>query len=87
MARTEQHLALGGRVGDVCQGYNDTVIWGTGMTPSRVCEKDVLRLLQNMTKRQERVTKAQPIYCVVRTVRISKEKMEFAKHFERFWTL
>jgi len=47
----------------------------------------VLRIWE-MRKRQARIKKGRspPIYSIGQTVRISKDKMQFAKGFEQNWT-
>jgi hypothetical protein len=69
-------------------GYN-TVHSSTGIAPPLVSDKDVLRIRERMTKRQARIreSKSPPIYSVGQKVRISKEKMKFARRFEQNWTL
>jgi hypothetical protein len=66
-------------------GYNSTVHSSTGIAPALVSDKDALRIWD---KRQARIreVKSPPIYSVGQTVRISKEKMQFAKGFGQNWT-
>jgi hypothetical protein len=70
-------------------GYNNTMHSSTGMAPSLVSDKDVLHKWERMRKRQAKIRKAKapPIYSVGQTVRISKEKMRFARGFEQNLTL
>jgi hypothetical protein len=51
--------------------------------------KDVLCIWERMTKRQAWIRKAKspPIYSMGQTVKISKEKMQFARGFGQNWTL
>jgi hypothetical protein len=70
-------------------GYNDTVRSSTGMAPSQVSDKDVLRVCKWLRKRQARIIKVRssPIYSLVQTVIIRNDKMQFANGFEQNWTL
>ena len=62
--------------------YNDTVHWTRGMAPSRVTDSDVLSLWKRMNLRRcIRVAKVK--FSVGQHVRISKEKMKFAKGGEQ----
>jgi hypothetical protein len=65
-------------------GYNDAVHSSTGMAPSLVSDRDVLLIWERMRNRQARIKKVRspPIYSVVQTVRIRKDKIQFAKGFE-----
>jgi hypothetical protein len=68
-------------------GYNDTVHSSIGMAPSLVSDKNVLRVWL-MRKRQARVREVRsPIYSVRQTVRISRDKIQFAKGFKQNWTI
>ena len=70
----------------VC-GY--TAHCGTVMAPSLVSDMDVLRIWDRMKKQLSRIKKVRstPIYSVGQTVRISKDKMQFAKAFKQNWKL
>jgi len=65
------------------KAYNDTVHSTTGMAPSRVTDSDVLAIWKTMEgwKRSVRVVKAK--FRAGQHVRISKEKMKFAKGAEQ----
>jgi hypothetical protein len=69
----------------VVSGYNITVHSGTGIAPALVNDKDMLRKWEKKKKRQAKIRKVKspPIYSVGQTVRISKEKMQFAKGSSR----
>lgn len=70
------------------EGYNNTVHSTTGMPPALVSARDVLKIWQRMQART--VAAAAPrkaIYKVGQTVRISKEKMHFAKGFEQNYSV
>jgi hypothetical protein len=66
-------------------GYNDTMHLSTGMAPSLVSDKHVLHIWERIRKRQGKIreVKATPIYSVGQTVRISKEKLRFARVLSR----
>ena len=63
--------------------YNDTVHSTTGMAPSRVTESDVLAIWKKMNRRRRRIRVAKVKFSVGQHVRISKEKMKFAKGGEQ----
>ena len=62
--------------------YNDTVHTTTCMAPSRVTDSDVLDICRRMEARRQRVRLATSKIRVGQHVRISKEKMRFAKAAE-----
>ena len=64
------------------KAYNDTVHTTTGMAPSRVTDADVLKIWRRMEARRLRVRVARSKFRVGQHVRISKEKMKFAKAAE-----
>jgi len=66
------------------KAYNDTVHSTTGMAPSRVTDLDVLAIWKRMeaARGRVRVVKA-AMFRVGQHVRISKEKMRFAKAAEQ----
>ena len=66
-------------------GYNDTVHSSTGMASLLVSDKDVLRIWEKKRQRQAKIrtVRSAPISSVGQTVRISKDKMQFAKGFEQ----
>ena len=61
------------------KSYNDTVHTTTVMAPSRVTDAEVLTLWRRMEARRLRVRVATAKFRVGQHVRISKEKMKFAK--------
>ena len=61
----------------------DTVHSTTGMAPSRVTESDVLAIWKRMNRRRRRIRVAKVKFSVEQHVRISKEKMKFAKGGEQ----
>jgi len=64
------------------RAYNDTVHSTTGMAPSRVTDSDVLAIWKRISRRRRiRLTKIK--FSVGQHVRISKEKMKFAKSGEQ----
>jgi hypothetical protein len=60
------------------KGYNDTVHSTTGMNPSKVTDTDILKIWRKMRAKQTSVRRA-PAKYTVGHVRISKEKLKFAK--------
>ena len=62
--------------------YNVTVQATTGMAPSRVTDADVLAIWRRMEAKRHRVRVATATFLVGQHVRISKEKMSFAKTAE-----
>ena len=58
---------------------NDTVHSATGMAPSRVTDSDVLAIWKRTNSRRRRIRVAKVKFNVGQHVRISKEKMKFAK--------
>ena len=63
------------------RAYNDTVHSTTGMAPSRVTGSDVFAIWKRMSRRL-RIRVAKVNFSVGQHVRISKEKMKFAKSGE-----
>ena len=63
--------------------YNDTVLSTTGMAPSRVTDSDVLAICKRMNSRRRLIRGAKVKFSVGQHVRISKEKMKFAKGGEK----
>jgi hypothetical protein len=61
------------------KGYNDTVHSATGMAPSKVTDTDVLKIWRKMRAKQTSVRRAPAKFKVGQHVRISKEKLKFAK--------
>jgi hypothetical protein len=49
------------------------------MAPARVSEKDVLEIWNSAKQRQDSIPHAQPKFGVGQHVRISKQRMKFAK--------
>jgi hypothetical protein len=67
------------------RGYNATVHSSTGMASARVTDSDVLAIWRRMNKKNRKIQIAKPKLRVVH-VRISKEKMMFAKGGEQNFT-
>ena len=65
------------------RAYNDTVNSTTGMAPSRVTDSDVLSIWRRMNRRSRRIRVTKVKFNVGQHVRISKEKMKFAKGGEQ----
>ena len=65
------------------KAYNETVHSTTGMAPSRVPDSDVLPIRKRMEAAQWRVRVPKAMFRVGQHVRISKEKMLFAKAGEK----
>jgi hypothetical protein len=65
------------------RAYNDLVHSTTGMAPSRVTDADVLAIWKRMQRKNFRIAKSPPTFRVGQHVRISKEKMQFAKAAEQ----
>ena len=69
---------------DFITAYNNTVHSTTGIAPANVNETNVLDVWRRMNSRQY---KPKPVrFTVGQTVRISKEKMKFAKGFEQSYS-
>ena len=68
------------------KGYNDTVHSATGMAPSGVTESDILAIWNRMRTRHRAIRSAKVRYSVGQHVRISKEKLKFAKGGEQNYT-
>ena len=64
------------------KAYNDTVHSATGMAPSRVTDSDVLAIWKRMEARRRGVRVAKAQFRVGQHVRISREKVKFAKSAE-----
>jgi hypothetical protein len=68
------------------KGYNATVYSTTGTSPARVTDSDILAIWERMKEKRGRIPIAQPKFCVGQHVRISKEKLKFAKGGEKNYT-
>jgi len=68
------------------RGYNASVHSTNGIPPARVTDSDILTIWQRMNKKQGKVPIAKPRFRVGQHVRISKEKMKFAKGGEQNYT-
>jgi hypothetical protein len=68
------------------RGYIETVDSTPGMAPTRVTDSDVLAIWQRMNEKRDGILIAQPKFRVGQNVRISKEKMKFAKGGEQNYT-
>jgi len=64
------------------RAYNDTVHFTNGIVPSRLTDSDVLAIWKRMEDRRHRVRVAKAAFHVGQQVRVSKEKMRFAKAAE-----
>jgi len=65
------------------KAYNDTVHSSTGMAPSRVTDSDILSIWKRMKERRLRIRAVRAKFRAGQHVRISKEKMKFAKGGEQ----
>ena len=65
------------------KAYNATVHSATGMAPAKVTYSDVLAVWQRMNDKRSRIRTVRPKFRVGQYVRISKEKMKFAKGYEQ----
>ena len=65
------------------KAYNATVHATTGMAPAKVTDSDVLAIWRRMNDKRKRIRTVRPKFRVGQTVRISKEKMKFAKGYEQ----
>ena len=65
------------------KGYNDTVHSATGMASSEVTDSDILAIWNRMRTRHRAIRSAAVRYSVGQHVRISKEKLKFAKGGDR----
>ena len=68
------------------RGYNDRVHSATGMAPSKVTDADILAIWNKMRTRHSAIRSATVRYSVGQHVRISKEKLKFAKGGEQNYT-
>ena len=68
------------------KGYNHTVHSATGMASSEVTESDILAIWNRMRTRHSTIRRAPVRYNVGHHVRISKEKLKFAKGGEQNYT-
>jgi hypothetical protein len=62
--------------------YNKSVHSPTGMAPSKVSDRDILAIWKSLQQRGRRIRRAQVKFHVGQHVRISREKMIFAKGSE-----
>ena len=67
-------------------GYNHAVHNTTGMAPAQVSDKHVLAIWQRMYEKARSVRSVKAKYGVGQHVRISKEKVKFAKSAEQNFT-
>jgi hypothetical protein len=68
------------------RGYNAAVHSTTGMAPVEVSDSDILAIWEKMNEKRGRISIAQPKLRVGQHVRISKEKIKFAKGGEQYYT-
>jgi len=69
------------------KAYNDTVHSTTGMAPSRVSDSDILAIWKRMDEKTRSIRVILARFCVEQHVRISKEKMKFAKGAEQNFSI
>ena len=65
------------------KAFNASVHSATGMAPARVTDSDVLAIWRRMNDKRRRVRNVKAKFMVGQHVRISKEKMKFAKGYEQ----
>jgi hypothetical protein len=65
------------------KGYNATVHSAIGMAPANVTNKDILTIWNTLSTKRYRTRSAIPKFHVGQHVRISKEKLKFAKGSEQ----
>ena len=65
------------------RAYNDTVHTTTGIAPSKVTDSDILNIWKRMNANRLRIPSVKIKFHVGQHVRISKEKMKFAKALEQ----
>ena len=68
------------------RGYNDAVQSATGMAPSKVTDSDILAIWKRMRSKHNAIRRAAVRFSVGQHVRISKEKLKFAKGGEQNYT-
>jgi hypothetical protein len=68
------------------QGYNNSIHSATGKAPAQVTDSDILAIWQRINKRHGRARTAKARFSVGQHVRISKQKMKFAKGGEQNYT-
>ena len=68
------------------RNYNDTVHSATGMAPSKVTDSDILAIWNRMRSLHSAIRSAADRYSVGQHVRISTEKLKFAKGGEQNYT-
>jgi hypothetical protein len=71
------------KLGDFVRGYNATVHATAGMAPTQVTDSDILTIWKRMEGKLDKIPKARVKFKVGQHVRISKEKMKFAKGAEQ----
>jgi hypothetical protein len=70
----------------IVKAYNDTVHIATGMAPSKVTDSDILAIWKRMKEKSMRFRRLGLKFRVGQHVRISKEKMKFAKDSKQNYT-
>ena len=65
------------------RAYNATVHSATGLAPSRVTDSDILAIWRRMNDKRSRARTVKAKSSVGQHLRISKEKMKFAKGYEQ----
>ena len=65
------------------KAYNDTVHTSTGIAPSKVTDSNILNMWKRMNAKRLRIGSVEVKFRVGQHVRISKEKLKFAKSSEQ----
>ena len=68
------------------RGYNDTVHSATGMAPPKVTDFDILAIWNRMRSKHSAIRRTAVRFSLGQHVRISKEKLKFAKGSEQNYT-
>jgi hypothetical protein len=68
------------------KGYNDTIHNTTGMDPSKLTDTDILKIWRKMRAKHASVSSAPVKFKLGQHVRISKEKLKFAKGGKQNYT-
>ena len=68
------------------RGYKDAVHSTTGIAPSKVTDSGILAIWNKMRSKHNLIRRAADRFIIVQHVRISKEKLKFAKGGEQNYT-
>ena len=68
------------------RGYNEAVHSATVMAPSKVTDSDILAIWNRMRSKHSAISRASVTFSVGQHVRISKQKLKFAKGGEQNYT-